>query len=60
MRTKSRQLDWYNNEITKDQIELKKEKFDFINQIKKIKKEDIIKPNKKLTFWQKLKKIILG
>ena len=60
MKTKSKQLDWYNNELTKDQIELKKEKNDFISQIKSLKKEDIIKQPKKLTFWQKLKKIIFG
>jgi hypothetical protein len=60
MKTKSKQLDWYNNELTKDQIELNKEKNDFISQIKSLKKEDIIKQPKKLTFWQKLKKIILG
>jgi hypothetical protein len=61
MRTKLKQLDWYNNELKKDQLELDKEKNDFINEIKKIKKEDLIKPKpKKLTFWQKLKKIILG
>ena len=43
MKTKSKQLDWYNNELTKDQIELNKEKNDFISQIKSLKKEDIIK-----------------
>lgn len=61
MKTKSKQLDWYNNELVKDRLELDKEKNDFINEIKQLKKEDIIisKP-KKLTFWQKLKKIILG
>ena len=61
MRTKSERLDWYNNELRKDQLELDKEKNDFIKEIKKIKKEDLIKPKpKKLTFRQKLKKIILG
>ena len=61
MRTKSERLDWYNNELRKDQLELDKEKNDFIKEIKKIKKEDLIIPKpKKLTFWQKLKKIILG
>jgi len=61
MRTKSERLDWYNNELRKDQLELDKEKNDFIKEIKKIKKEDLIKTKpKKLTFWQKLKKIILG
>lgn len=61
MKTKSKQLDWYNNELVKDQLELEKEKNDFIKEIKKLKKEDLLKPKtKKLTFWQKLRKIILG
>lgn len=61
MRTKSERLDWYNNELKKDQDALNKEKIEFINQITKFKKEDILNPKpKKLTFWQKLKKIILG
>ena len=61
MRTKSEQLDWYNNELKKDQESLNKEKIEFINQITKFKKEELINPKpKKLTFWQKLKKIILG
>lgn len=61
MKTKSQQVDWFQNEIRKDQVELDREKNNLINQIKKLNKEDIIKPKtKKLTFWQKLKKIILG
>lgn len=61
MKTKSQQVDWFQNEIRKDQVELDREKNNLINQIKKLKKEDIVKPKtKKLTFWQKLKKIILG
>ena len=61
MKTKSQQVDWFQNEIRKDQVELDREKTNLINQIKKLNKEDIIKPKtKKLTFWQKLKKIILG
>jgi hypothetical protein len=47
------------NEITNDQIWLVKEKENFINEIKKYKKEDILpqKP-KKLTLWQRIKKVL--
>jgi hypothetical protein len=53
---------WLNNEIEKDQLDLINEKNRFINQIKKIKKEDIIpvKEEIKLTIWQKIKKVLMG
>ena len=53
---------WLNNEIEKDQIDLISEKNRFINQIKKINKEDIIPVKKeiKLTIWQKIKKVLMG
>jgi len=51
--------EWLKNEITNDQIWLVKEKENFINEIKKYKKEDILpqKP-KKLTLWQRIKKVL--
>jgi hypothetical protein len=47
------------NEINKDESWVSKEKQNFINEIKKYKKEDILpeKP-KKLTLWQILKKVL--
>jgi hypothetical protein len=53
---------WLNSEIEKDQVDLNNEKNRFINQIKKIKKEDIIPVQKeiKLTIWQKIKKVLMG
>jgi hypothetical protein len=47
------------NEINKDESWISKEKQNFINEIKKYKKEDILpeKP-KKLTLWQRLKKVL--
>jgi len=59
MKTKSKQLEWLQNEISKDNIEINKDKEIFIKEIKKYKKEDFF-VTKKLTFWQKIKKIILG
>ena len=53
---------WLNNEIEKDQTDLVNEKNRFIDQIKKIKKEEIIpvKQEIKLTLWQKIKKVLMG
>ena len=49
--------EWYKNEQLKDEIQLYKYKQDLIAQIKKTKKEDII-VIKKLSLWQKLKKML--
>jgi hypothetical protein len=53
---------WLNNEIEKDVLNLKNEKNRFIEQIKKIKKEDIVLNQKeiKLTLWEKIKKVLMG
>ena len=47
--------EWYKNEQLKDEIQVYKQ--DLIDQIKKTKKEDII-VIKKLSLWQKLKKML--
>jgi hypothetical protein len=53
---------WLNNEIEKDRVSLDNDKKNFINQIKMIKKEEIIQQKKevKLTLWQKIKKVLMG
>lgn len=62
MKKKSEQLNWLKSEIEKDNISLKNEKDNFINQIKKIKKEDIIKeqPKQKLSIWQRIIKVLMN
>jgi len=47
------------NEISKDEVWILNERDKFINEIKKYKKEDILpqKP-KKLTLWQRIKKVL--
>ena len=53
---------WLNNEIEKDKKHLDQEKLKFLNEIKNLKKEDII-PKKieiKLTLWQRIKKVLTG
>jgi hypothetical protein len=61
MKNQSTQIKWLEKEITKDQVELDKEKKDFINEIKKLQKEDILpKKTKKITLWQRIKKVLMG
>jgi hypothetical protein len=47
------------SEIKKDSLEIDLEKEEFINSIKKFKKQDILPKPKKLTLWQKMKKILM-
>lgn len=53
-------LDWLNKEKKKDQIQLDREKEKIISEIKKYSKNDFFPVPKKLTTWQKIKKIIWG
>jgi hypothetical protein len=59
-----KELELLHKDIEKNKIILDKEKEKFINQIKKINKEDIVpKPPelpKKLTLWQRLHKVLMG
>lgn len=55
------QIEWLNNELEKDRMEVDRDKAKFINQIKKLKKEDIVKVNvEKMTLWKRIKKVLLG
>jgi hypothetical protein len=57
----SKELEKLNKEQIKSFIDLETEKEKFINEITKFKKEDILpKPPKKLTLWQRLKKVLMG
>lgn len=51
---------WIENECEKDKVQLEKEKNDFINEIKKLKKEDLISKNKKISIWERIKKTLVG
>lgn len=54
-------LNWYQKEINKDKIETDRKKIEFANKLKKIKKEEIFEEKfKKLTLWQKIKKVLMG
>ena len=61
MKKNLQQIEWLQSEITKDKIILDQEKSKLINNIKKLKKEDILpKPPEKLTLWQRIKKVLMG
>lgn len=59
MKQKETQMRWLMNEIKKDEEDLEREKLEFINKIKNLKKENILpdKP-KKLSLWQRIKMIL--
>lgn len=61
MKNKSQQLEWLEKEIRKDEMFVETEKNKLIQQIKKLKKEELLpeKP-KKLTLWQRIKKVLMG
>ena len=61
MTDKEKNLQWLKNEIEFDEREINREKMEFISQIKKLKKEDII-PTKeeKISLCQRIKKVFLG
>ena len=54
------QISWLEKEKLKDSLEINKEKEKLINEILKSKKEDIITKPKKLTIWQRIKKVLMG
>lgn len=53
-------LDWLRSEIEKDKVQLEKEKLQFINSIKTLNKKELVKPIKKLTLWEKIKKVLIS
>ena len=53
-------LNWLKNEKKKDDLQEKNYKKKIIEEVKKLDKNSIFQTPKKLTLWQKLKKVILG
>jgi hypothetical protein len=60
MKTSSKRLQWFQNEITKDKKELETEKLKFIQQIKKTKKEEIVPKKKKVSIWKIILRLFTG
>jgi hypothetical protein len=50
------------SEINKDDKQLIKEKEDFIKNIKKVRKDEIVKeqPKQKLSIWQRIIKVLMN
>jgi len=58
---KEKDLMWLEKERIKDNLQLENEKKRLINQLKNVGKENVLpKPPKKITLWQKIKRILLG
>lgn len=57
------ELELLENDSIKNQLLLKTEKEKLINELKKLTKEDILpkppEPPKKLTLWQRIKKVLM-
>ena len=52
-------LAWYESQTKKDELSILKVKEEFINSIKKVRKEEIVNTTpKKLTLWQKITRIL--
>jgi hypothetical protein len=49
---------WFKQSLKKDKIDIEKDKMNFISEIKKYKREDIIPAPKKTTLWQKIRKVL--
>jgi hypothetical protein len=64
MKKNSKELDWFQNELTKDKIELDKTKSDLIKQITKLNKEEILpkipQTPEKISLWKRIKKVLMG
>lgn len=53
-------LNWLTNEKKKDETQIKKNKEKLIQEIRKIKKEDIFPQPKKISLWKRIKIVLLG
>ena len=64
MKKALKELELLKNDISKNNIILEADKKNFISKIKQNRKEDILpKPpeeSKKITLWEKLKKVLMG
>lgn len=61
LQTREEQLQiWFQNESEKDKNALEVEKNNLIQEIKKLKKEDLLPKEEKLSIWQRIKKTLVG
>lgn len=61
MKDKQQALNWFQTQKIKDNQDLEREKSQLIEDLKKIKKEELFSNKKeKLTLWQRIKKVLMG
>jgi hypothetical protein len=61
LQTREEQLQiWLQNESEKDKNALENEKNNLIQEIRKLKKEDLLPKEEKLSIWQRIKKTLVG
>lgn len=57
------QLKWLGVQQNRDQVELEREKEKLIRQLKGLKKDDVLPKMvipKKITLWEKIKRVLMG
>ena len=54
----SKLMIWYNNQLEKDKFELELDKQKIIQQIKSIKKDDLIHKQKPISIWKRIAKVL--
>jgi len=60
-KTNSKALEWLEKEKMRDKIDLDLQKKQIIENLKNLKKEDILpKPPEKLSLWKRIKKVLMG
>jgi hypothetical protein len=52
--------EWLRSELSKDKVELNKEKLDFIKMIKNNSKEEILPKKEKLSLWKRISRVLIG
>lgn len=52
--------EWLKSELSKDKVELNKEKLDFIKMIKNNSKEEILPKKEKLSLWKRISRVLIG
>ena len=52
-------LNWLESEKLKDNREIENTKKKYIDELRKIKKEELFTIPKKLTLWQRIKKVLM-
>lgn len=53
-----KELEWLNKEVKKDEVELSKERERFIQEIKKIKREELFPKPEKLSLWTRIRRVM--